>query len=292
MASVASLVAGIYENGWSIGWIDGVSIIVAILIIVSVTAGNNYIKEKQFQKLVTKAAEDYVACFRGGYGNTETISTDTLVVGDVIKIESGMRLPADIILLEGTDISCDESGLTGEPEQMEKSSVTPQNVEFNPNPFLLSKTLVVTGQGLGLVACVGPNTLSGMAEEKLNIEEEATPLQQKLETIANEIGKLGVYVSILTFLAMTINDVITVLNSDADGWGTIISDVLDNLIVAITIIVVAVPEGLPLAVTIALAFSVMKMKDEQNLVRKLHSSETMGGANEICTDKTGTLTQN
>jgi P-type E1-E2 ATPase len=133
-----------------------------------------------------------------------------------------------------------------------------------------------------------------MAEEKLNIEDEETPLQAKLETIANEIGKIGVYVSILTFIAMTINLVVkTGLDKSKTIWNMeTLSNLVTFLIIAITVIVVAVPEGLPLAVTIALAYSVMKMKKENNLVRKLHASETMGGANEICTDKTGTLTKN
>lgn len=115
-----------------------------------------------------------------------------------------------------------------------------------------------------------------------------------METIANEIGKLGVYVAILTFLAMTINYVIATLKDDsAKLWSlTTLSSLVNYLIIGITIIVVAVPEGLPLAVTIALAYSVQKMKLENNYVRKLNSSETMGGANEICTDKTGTLTKN
>jgi P-type E1-E2 ATPase len=133
-----------------------------------------------------------------------------------------------------------------------------------------------------------------MAEEKLNIEDEETPLQAKLETIANEIGKIGVYVSILTFIAMTVNLVVkTGLDKSKTIWNMeTLSNLVTFLIIAITVIVVAVPEGLPLAVTIALAYSVMKMKKENNLVRKLHASETMGGANEICTDKTGTLTKN
>lgn len=144
------------------------------------------------------------------------------------------------------------------------------------------------------MCAVGVNTRSGMAEEKLNIEEEETPLQAKLETIANEIGKIGVYVSILTFIAMTVKLIVDTSRDDTKILIHInsLKSLVNFLIIAITVIVVAVPEGLPLAVTIALAFSVMKMKKENNLVRKLHASETMGGANEICTDKTGTLTKN
>jgi Ca2+ transporting ATPase len=145
-----------------------------------------------------------------------------------------------------------------------------------------------------LICAVGPYTRSGIASEKLSIEEEETPLQGKLETIANEIGKIGVYVSILTFIAMTINLVIKTVMDDSKKLIDMntLSQLVNFLIIAITVIVVAVPEGLPLAVTIALAFSVSKMKKENNLVKKLEASETMGGANEICTDKTGTLTMN
>ncbi len=205
-----------------------------------------------------------------------------------------MRIPADCVLLDGTDFAADESGLTGEPEQLEKFALVENNYEHNPTPFLLAKTLVVSGQGHALICAVGTNTRTGMAEEKLNIEEDETPLQEKLETIANEIGKIGVYVAILTFIAMSVNLVIKIALDDTRKITDMstVSALVTFVIIAITVIVVAVPEGLPLAVTIALAFSVMKMKKENNLVRKLHASETMGGANEICTDKTGTLTKN
>ena len=115
-----------------------------------------------------------------------------------------------------------------------------------------------------------------------------------METIANKIGKVGVYVAILTFIAMTVNMIVKTVLDDKKTLIDIetLNNLVKYLIIAITVIVVAVPEGLPLAVTISLAFSVIKMKHENNLVRKLHASETMGGANEICTDKTGTLTKN
>jgi P-type E1-E2 ATPase len=115
-----------------------------------------------------------------------------------------------------------------------------------------------------------------------------------LETIANEVGKLGVYVAILTFIAMTVKMIVSKVRSEDEVILHIdsLNSIISYIIIAITVIVVAVPEGLPLAVTISLAYSVMKMKLENNLVRKLHASETMGGANEICTDKTGTLTKN
>lgn len=127
----------------------------------------------------------------------------------------------------------------------------------------------------------------------MHLQDEATPLQQKLEVIANEIGKIGMYVALFTFLITSGK----LVYQNYDSTDQLLSaDTLEkfikNIIIAITVIVVAVPEGLPLAVTISLAFSVMKMKEQNNLVRKLHASETMGGADQICTDKTGTLTQN
>lgn len=130
----------------------------------------------------------------------------------------------------------------------------------------------------------------------MNIEEEETPLQGKLATIANQIGGLGVAIAILTFVIVTGKLVLlTYFSSDPNAtlWSVdTVNKVVSYLILSITVVVVAVPEGLPLAVTISLAFSVSKMRKENNLVRRLDASETMGGANEICTDKTGTLTKN
>lgn len=124
MAATLALIIGVVQHGWKSGWVEGTAIYCAVAIIVSVTAGNNYAKEKQFQKLVSKANEDYIAVFRGGEGLTITVLNDDLVVGDVIKIEAGMRIPSDCILVEGTDVATDESSMTGEPEQVDKSVVT------------------------------------------------------------------------------------------------------------------------------------------------------------------------
>ena len=203
-------------------------------------------------------------------------------------------MPADSILISGIDVSADESSLTGEPDQLPKFAVDADNFESGPSPFLLAKTLIVGGEGLAMVCAVGTNTFSGKAEEKLHIEDDATPLQQKLEVIANEIGKIGVMVACITFIAMTTRMCWDIMNDAEKKFlsAETLNNIVQFIIIGITVIVVAVPEGLPLAVTMSLAFSVMKMKKENNLVRKLHASETMGGADQICTDKTGTLTKN
>lgn len=158
----------------------------------------------------------------------------------------------------------------------------------------MASTLVESGEGRAIVAAVGKHTRAGRAERIMDIENELTPLQKKLETIANQIGTFGVYVAVLTFIALIVRLIVDITVSEDREFlqKENLSAALDALVLALSIIVCAVPEGLPLAVTIALAFSVSKMFQEHNLVRKLHASETMGGANEICTDKTGTLTQN
>ena len=120
MAATVALIIGVVQHGWKNGWIEGTSIFFAVAVIVSVTAGNNYVKEKQFQQLVSKANDDFVPVFRGYEGMTTTISVFDLYVGDLIKIEAGMRIPADSILISGTDVATDESPMTGEPEQVEK----------------------------------------------------------------------------------------------------------------------------------------------------------------------------
>jgi len=146
---------------------------------------------------------------------------------------------------------------------MEKCNVTEANYESNPDPFLLGKSLCVSGEGIALVCCVGTNSRSGMAEEKLNTEEAETPLQQKLGGIANSLGKFGVYFALLALVAGLLNIVVSRLIYPEIGWfGTkdqsdrTTKQLIKALITAITVIVIAVPEGLPLAVTLCFAFSV------------------------------------
>lgn len=152
--------------------------------------------------------------------------------------------------------------------------------------------MVVLGKATAVVCAVGRLTQGGEVEEKIFTDEvEGTPLQQKLERVASFIGQVGMYVSVLTMVAMVLNLLIGRLISNQPMFTlAMTSGILNAVIVGITIVVVAVPEGLPLAVTISLAYSVNQMRKENNLVRKLEAAETMGGANEILTDKTGTLT--
>ena len=224
----------------------------------------------------------------------KTVDSEDLVVGDLIELEQGDTIPADCLIVECQDMATNESVLTGEPEAMLKEAMTNENYRHNPCPFLLQGSLVENGTGKAVVLAVGDNTNQGKAGLSMNIEEEQTPLQNKLDTIANQIGKLGFAVAILVFIIVCVRTMLLIFweqeRSLTDNQN--IADVLNAFILGITIVVVAIPEGLPLAVTIGLAFSVGKMQEENNLVRSMKSSETMGNANEICTDKTGTLTMN
>lgn len=164
------------------------------------------------------------------------------------------------------------------------------------NPFLISSSKILEGTGKMIVLAVGEHSQYGILKKTLVQEEDDTPLQLKLSDLANQIGNVGFYAAVLTFIAMLGH-----IGYDAYATGDFIGQLLtldtllhlvDAFIIAVSIIVVAVPEGLPLAVTIALAYSVGKMKEENNLVRYLQACETMGGADNICSDKTGTLTKN
>lgn len=217
-----------------------------------------------------------------------------MVVGDILVVPSGSKVPVDGLVFQSNEIACDEVALTGEPDIISKQPSTEENLEANP--IVLRGAMVKSGEGMCIVCGVGVNTMDGRASEIVAMkEQEDTPLQQKLERIALYIGYVGMAAAALTFVAMIVRCIINVyvVQPDTPNKGGVIGEsVLDAFIIAVTVIVVAIPEGLPLAVTISLSYSVKQMFNEKNLVRELAGCETMGGADQICTDKTGTLTQN
>lgn len=259
VAAVVNTLIGVWEHGWEGGWIDGASIMIAIVIITLVTVGNDYAKEKQFQQLMSKSDESSIAVRRNDA--IVELNSEQLVVGDILIISEGKTIPADAIVLESDNLVCSEAALTGEPEGIRKEPLTASTIMDNPNPFLIQGSLVESGDGKALVVAVGNSTQQGRAGLSMNIEAEQTPLQKKLDTIANTIGKFGTYVAILTFIAIVIKALcLTFLAHEREFLSAQnLNDVLEGFILAVTVIVVAVPEGLPLAVTISLAFSVNKM---------------------------------
>ncbi|KAL6713468.1 plasma membrane calcium [Lecanora helva] len=305
IAALISLALGIYEavgqtpapgQGPSLDWVEGLAIGVAVLIVILVTGLNDYRREKQFAVLNSKKEDRQVKVIRSG--KSTMISVFDVMVGDVLHLESGNSVPADGILIDGHGVKCDESSATGESDAMRKTGgqevyerIQEGTATSKLDPFIISGSKVLEGVGTYLVTSVGVNSGFGKIMGSLQIENEETPLQAKLGNMASWIGYLGSAAAGLLFIILLIR-FLAGLSGDTRSPALKGQAFLDILIVAITIIVVAVPEGLPVAVTLALSFATKKMYSENNLVRHLRACETMGNATTICSDKTGTLTQN
>eukprot|EP01099_Mayorella_cantabrigiensis_P000157 TRINITY_DN1069_c0_g1_i5.p1 TRINITY_DN1069_c0_g1~~TRINITY_DN1069_c0_g1_i5.p1 ORF type:complete len:999 (-),score=293.26 TRINITY_DN1069_c0_g1_i5:231-3176(-) len=280
IASFVSLALGLWEDPQT-GWIEGTAILIAVVVVVLVSSLNDYHKEIQFRKLNEKKNNTQIKVIRAG--EQRQVSIYDINVGDVVGIETGDIICADGLVIDARNIRCDESAMTGETDQIKKDE---------SHPFLLSGTQVTEGFGKMLVIAVGKNSESGRAMALLSKPAESTPLQEKLEALADKIAYFGLGAAV-TILVILIAKFLILNWINGVAFELHMFQVLVKyFITSITIVVVAVPEGLPLAVTIALAFSMMKMLNDQNLVRHLDSCETMGGATTICSDKTGTLTKN
>lgn len=305
VAAVVSLALGIYqtiqpppgeEHEAHVEWVEGVAIIIAILIVVVVGALNDYQKERQFVKLNKKKEERFVKVVRSG--KAQEISVYDVLVGDLMLLEPGDLIPVDGIFIDGHNLTCDESSATGESDLLRKS---PAEEVYHAiendlslkkmDPFILSGGKVTEGIGSFLVTSVGVNSSYGKTLMSLQDEGQTTPLQSKLNILAEYIAKLGLAAGLLLFVVLFIK-FLAQLHSIQGGSQAKGQQFLQIFIVAVTIVVVAVPEGLPLAVTLALAFATTRMMKDNNLVRVLRACETMGNATTICSDKTGTLTQN
>ncbi|MCJ1274328.1 plasma membrane calcium [Puttea exsequens] len=305
IAATISFALGLYEalgqahepgEGASVDWVEGVAIAVAVVIVVLVTGLNDYRREKQFAVLNAKKEDRQVKAIRSG--KSVMISVFDVMVGDVLHLESGDSIPADGILISGHGIRCDESSATGESDAMKKSAgqevwerIEEGTANSKLDPFIISGSKVLEGVGTYLVTSVGVNSSFGKIMMSLQTENEDTPLQAKLAKMANWIGYLGTAAAGLLFFVLLFR-FLAGLSNNHDSPAVRGSTFLDIFIVAVTIIVVAVPEGLPVAVTLALSFATKRMLKENNLVRHLRACETMGNATTICSDKTGTLTQN
>ncbi|XP_061380227.1 plasma membrane calcium-transporting ATPase 2 isoform X4 [Danaus plexippus] len=305
-------------------WIEGLAILISVIVVVIVTAFNDYTKERQFRGLQSRIeGEHKFAVIRGGEVNQVPISE--IVVGDICQIKYGDLLPTDGVLLQSNDLKIDESSLTGESDHVKKGE--------SFDPMVLSGTHVMEGSGKMLVTAVGVNsqagiilTLLGAAETKekqqkkepasgnshnharvddnhvppadkpapeSSHKKEKSVLQAKLTKLAIQIGYAGSTIAVLTVIILVIQFCVQTFVIEGREWkATYINNLVKHLIIGVTVLVVAVPEGLPLAVTLSLAYSVKKMMKDNNLVRHLDACETMGNATAICSDKTGTLTTN
>jgi len=289
VSAIVSLIVGVLDNPKT-GWIEGAAILIAVLVVAIVTATNNYNKELQFQKL--NAAKDDVNVTVIRDGKTQEVNVKDLVVGDIVQLNAGDRIPADGLFIDGSDVSCNESALTGEPDDVKKNNKLSSS---NGDMFLLSGTTLSSGYVRILLTAVGAKSRWGRTKAMLSTETVETPLQEKLTLLGSQIGYFGMGFAGATFVAMMGIYYYFPEKASIDKDGnhvSLLEYVIKAFIMAVTIVVVAVPEGLPLAVTLSLAYSTQKMMNDNNLIRVLAACETMGNATNICSDKTGTLTQN
>jgi magnesium-transporting ATPase (P-type) len=279
VAAIVSLAVGMYDDPTA-GYVEGCAILAACLVVSVVTAANDYQKESQFREL--SAANDAVDVVVMREGTHWQIPVEEIVVGDIVCLEAGDLIPCDGCLTLADAMQVDESALTGEPVDIDKT--------LDENPFVLSGCTVEAGSGKFLAIAVGKHSQWGIIKSHLEKEQEQTPLQEKLDDMAALIGYVGMAAAAATFVAMMFIKI--VIKPEHLAEISVFSYALEAFIIGVTIVVVAVPEGLPLAVTISLAFSTKKMLADQNLIRHLAACETMGNATNICSDKTGTLTEN
>ncbi|KAI8090785.1 PMCA-type calcium-translocating P-type ATPase [Thamnidium elegans] len=292
IAALVSLAVGIWEDYSPrhpedeprVGWVEGTAIIVAVLAVILTNAVNDYQKEAQFKKLNAKKEDRTLKVLRNG--REQQISVYDINVGDILMLEPGDIIPVDGLFLQGHNLACDESSATGESDTMKKKP--------DGDCFILSGSKVLEGVGKAVVIAVGENSFFGKTMMTMRSgEAEGTPLQMKLDTLAEQIAKLGFAAAITMLIALVIKYFVTAFLAPEFPPGADIAAAMISIVIqAITIIVVAVPEGLPMAVTMALAFATTQMLKDSNLVRVLAACETMGNATAICSDKTGTLTQN
>jgi len=303
-AAIVSLAIGLYQtfgiartpNNPPLEWVEGVAIIIAIIIIVIAGSVNDYEKERQFAKLNKKKQDRTVKVIRSG--KSQVVSLFEVLVGDVVHLESGDVIPADGIFINGHNVKCDESSETGESMHVRKhpgdevfQAIQEQRDFHKMDPFIVSGTKVAEGLGTFLITATGVNSTYGRILMSLREDPSFTPLQSRLNKLAKRIAWLGGVAGILLFIVLFIKFLVQ-LPHNTETPAQKGQNFIGVLIISLTVLVIAVPEGLPLAVTLALAFASNKMLKDNNLVRQLKACETMGNATNICSDKTGTLTQN
>jgi Ca2+-transporting ATPase len=292
VAAVFSLIISIIENEYA----ETIGIIAAILLATGIGFYFEYDANKKFDLLNAVNEETLVRVIRNG--RIQEIPRKDVVVGDIVVLETGEEIPADGELIEAISLQVNESNLTGEPV-INKTTVEAdfdEEATYASN-LVMRGTTVVDGHGSMKVLRVGDATEIGkVARQSTEQSTEPTPLNIQLTKLANLIGKIGFTVAGLAFLIFFIKDVVLYFDFGAlNGWHDwlpVLERTLKYFMMAVTLIVVAVPEGLPMSVTLSLALNMRRMLATNNLVRKMHACETMGAITVICTDKTGTLTQN
>ena len=273
-------------------FVETLGIIAAIILATTVGFYFECDAARRFSILTQMGEEQSVKVMRDG--RLQEIPRREIVVGDIVIVETGDEVPADGKLLESTDLQVDESSLTGELlTNKEPHPLQRDGKEAYPKDLLLRSSMVMAGRGCYQVTAVGDETEIGhVARQATEITGVKTPLNIQLDRLAKLISKVGSTIACTSFLLFLGHDILTNTLWQTDDYLGMAEVVLKYFMMAVTLIVMAVPEGLPMAVTLALALNMRRMLKSNNLVRKLQASETMGAVTVICTDKTGTLTQN
>mgnify|MGYP001546102488 FL=1 len=287
LAAVLSLAIGFVHRDFT----ESIGIICAIILATCVGFWFEWDAQRRFRRL--NRVNDDVAVKVMRDGSIREIPRREVVVGDVVYVESGETIPADGELVEAVSLKINESTLTGEPEvdkTVDEAHFDPEATY--PSNVVLRGTTVADGYGILVVTAVGDHTEAGRVTEQSTVQtDEPTPLDRQLTRLSQLIGRVGIALSALIFCVM-LGKAIFVGDLLEKDWLTISQQVLHIFMVSVALIVMAVPEGLPMSITLSLAMSMRRMLKTNNLVRKMHACETMGAVTVICTDKTGTLTQN
>ncbi len=299
VAAVLSLGLAFINNDF----IETIGIFLAIFL--ATTVGFYFERDaaKKFEVLTAMNEDQPVKVRRNG--KVIEIPRRKVVVGDIILVEVGDEIPADAKLIKATNLQVDESSLTGEPlatkrtddstthSTTEKETAKQKDGDAYPADVILRSTMVMNGHGEAIVTAVGDATEIGkVARKSTEVTHTKTPLNIQLGKLASLISKVGSAVAVIAFVSFLVHDILTNSIWHSKDYFGMAQIVLNYFMMAVTLIVMAVPEGLPMAVNLALALNMRRMLKSNNLVRKLQASETMGAVTVICTDKTGTLTQN
>ncbi|RHA83215.1 calcium-translocating P-type ATPase, PMCA-type [Segatella copri] len=285
VAAFVSLILAFIEKNF----METIGIFVAVFL--ATTVGFYFERDaaKKFNLLTALSEEQPVKVRRNG--KVMEIPRHDVVVGDVVLVEVGDEVPADGELIVCNDLQINESALTGEP--IAEKSLEGGGDGAYPRNVILRSTMVMNGRGEFVVTAVGDATEIGMVAKKSTEQTSVeTPLHMQLDKLAKMISKVGSVVSVAAFFIFLIHDILTNPAWGGKDYFYMAEIVLKYFMMAVTLIVMAVPEGLPMAITLSLALNMRRMLKSNNLVRKLHACETMGAVTVICTDKTGTLTQN
>ena len=245
--------------------------------------------DREFSLLNQVSDEEAVQVIRNGH--PMQIPRKDVVVGDIVILNTGEEIPADGELLEAVMLSVDESTLTGEPQCRKTTEAAEFDKEATfPSNHAMRGTKIMEGHGIMRVIAVGDHTENGKVYEAAQIDDSIkTPLNEQLDRLGSLISKISYAIGILIIIGRML---MLILSGTPLDWLSVTAHFLQSVMIAVTLVVVAVPEGLPMAVTLSLAYSMRRMLKTNNLVRKMHACETMGATTVICTDKTGTLTQN